>query len=67
MLITKTSIYSGLTRTMEIGATHMQVQRWQNGEGNIQDIMPQLSADEREFLITGMTPEEWDHAFGEEG
>ena len=25
----------------------------------IQNAMPNLSADEREFLMTGITPEEW--------
>lgn len=38
---------------------------WQNGH-LIQKAMPELTADEREFLLTGMTPEEWDAAFGEE-
>tara|TARA_R100000951_G_scaffold10686_3_gene9022 strand:- start:19882 stop:20109 length:228 start_codon:yes stop_codon:yes gene_type:complete len=30
---------------------------------NIQDILPEHSADEREFLLSGMTPAEWDHNF----
>lgn len=38
---------------------------WQNG-AHIQNAMPELTADEREFLLTGMTPEEWDATFGEE-
>lgn len=38
---------------------------WQNG-ALIQNAMPELTADEREFLLTGMTPEEWDATFGEE-
>ena len=32
----------------------------------IQDAFPQLSPAEREFLITGMTKEEWGEAFSEE-
>ncbi len=31
----------------------------------IQDAFPYLSADDREFLLTGITPEEWDAIFGE--
>lgn len=31
--------------------------------GNIQDALPQLTADEREQLISGITPEEWDEMF----
>lgn len=30
----------------------------------IQDAFPTLSAEHREFLKTGITPEEWDAAFG---
>ena len=29
----------------------------------VQDAFPQLSADEREFLMTGCTPEEWNEMF----
>ena len=31
----------------------------------IQNAFPTLNTDEREFLLTGSTPEEWDAAFGE--
>jgi len=31
----------------------------------IQDAMPQLSADQREFIMTGCTSEEWDLEFGQ--
>jgi hypothetical protein len=30
------------------------------GTEHMQDIFPQLNADEREFLMTGITVEEWD-------
>lgn len=33
----------------------------------IQHAFHTLSADEREFLMTGITPEEWDAMFKEEG
>jgi len=33
----------------------------------IQDAMPNVSVDEREFIMTGITPEEWDSTFNEEG
>lgn len=32
----------------------------------VQNVFPGLSADDREFLMTGITPEEWDAAFGED-
>jgi len=37
--------------------------RWQNG-ACIQDAMPELSADDREMLISGICPRCWDDMFG---
>jgi len=36
--------------------------RWQNGE-LIQNAFPMLSADEREFILTGITPDQWNSMF----
>jgi hypothetical protein len=42
------------------------VDRWQGGE-NIQRVFPDMSASEREILITGIHPDCWDKLFpGEE-
>ena len=38
---------------------------WKQGE-MIQWAFPELSADEREFVKTGITPQEWDAMFGED-
>lgn len=38
---------------------------WQGGE-SIQNAMPYLTANQREFLLTGMSPEEWSAAFNAE-
>ena len=65
MQITKTSMFTGVTRTIEIDVTQEQMNRWQNGV-LIQHAMPHLSANDREFLMTGVTPEEWDDALIEE-
>jgi hypothetical protein len=32
----------------------------------IQNVFPDLNTDQREFLMTGSTPEEWNAVFGEE-
>lgn len=58
MLITKTSIMSGLTRTRDIPVTKDQLYAWSQGQ-LIQDVMPDVSSEDREFLMTGITPEEW--------
>jgi hypothetical protein len=62
MLITRTSPFSGNTNSMEIEVTQEQLSSWESGV-LIQNAMPNLSADEREFIMTGITPEEWDSAF----
>jgi hypothetical protein len=64
MRITKTSLLSGRTNTREIDVTVDQLHQWRDGPAFIQDVMPNLSADDREFLMTGVTPEEWQSAFG---
>ena len=65
MKITRTSPFSGKVNTMEIDVTQEQIDAWKNGT-LIQDAMPNLTADEREFIKTGITKEEWDELFGEE-
>lgn len=38
--------------------------RWQGG-AMVQDAFDNLAADEREFLMTGITPDKWNAMFGE--
>ena len=64
MQITRTSAFSGKTRTLEIAVNQNQIDAWNSGV-LIQRAMPHLSPDEREFIMTGITAEEWDNAFGE--
>jgi len=49
---------------MDIASTEIQILQYMTGRGFVQDIYPNLSADEREFLISGTTPEEWEQMFG---
>jgi hypothetical protein len=48
---------------MELPIRSGQLHRWMDG-ALIQDAMPNLNAEQREFLITGITPSEWNEAFG---
>ena len=66
MLITRTSILSGKTRTKEINVNQSQIDKWVAGM-LIQDTMPNVSVDERELIMTASTPEEWDLHFNAEG
>jgi len=63
MKITKKSGLTGNTSVREIAVTMAQLEAWRGGE-LIQWVMPELSNDDREFLMTGITPEEWDATFG---
>ena len=62
MLIAKTSSLTSRTHEMEIDVSDKQIALWMEG-GLIQEVMPNLSPDEREFLMTGITPAEWNEMF----
>lgn len=72
MQVMRTSTLTGIIHTREMpGVTQERLDRcWKfnaDREGkHIQDEFPELSADDREFLVSGITPEEWTAAFGEE-
>lgn len=65
MKVTRTSIYSGITRTLDLDITEAQVQAYQDG-AMIQIAFPNLSDDDREFILTGTTRDEWIEMFSEE-
>jgi len=52
--------------SMMIAVSYAQVVAWEDGGELIQKAMPNLTADEREFLMTGITPEEWADICGPE-
>lgn len=66
MHITMTSQMTGESNTMDLPITEAQVNLWKAGT-LIQNAFPNLSTDEREFLISGTTKEEWEEAFGKAG
>jgi hypothetical protein len=65
MNITRTSIATGTTRTLDLPVTEAQLDAWASGE-LIQDAFPDLSPDDREFLKTGITAEEWEQMYRED-
>lgn len=50
---------------MDLNVTEAQLDRWEAGE-LIQDVFPDLSPDDREFLMTGVTAEEWAEFVGDD-
>jgi len=63
MMIHRVSFLTGVEHDREIDVTHEQLRAWNSGM-LIQNAMPHLSAEDREFLLTGITPEEWNKKFG---
>lgn len=62
--VIRTSQLTGHTASMELDITDDEYSAWTSGT-LIQDAFPRLSAEEREFVKTGITPEEWSELFGE--
>ena len=62
MEVTRTSALTGNTRTLDLNVTMEQMFAYANG-ALLQEAFPQLTADEREFIKTGITAEEWDAVF----
>lgn len=65
MKVTRTSFISGITRTLDLNITEEEADKFRKG-ALIQNAFPNLSADEREFILTGITKEEWDKTFKDE-
>lgn len=66
MKITRTSMYSDITRTRDLDITQEQIDAYNEGV-LIQNAMPDLSDTDREFFLTGITTDEWIEMFsGEE-
>lgn len=63
MKVTKLSPRTGELNSMELPMTPEQYARWQAGGQLIQNVLPQLSAEQREFLLTGYTPDDWKMLF----
>ena len=64
MQIVRTSPVSGITRSLEIPCTEEQMANYMNGALS-QVAFPNLTADEREYILTGITKDEWNALFSE--
>ena len=65
MIITRISPLTGRAATMDLPVTQDQLDEFAASRRTrlIQDIFPGLSADEREFIMTGYTRDDWDKLF----
>jgi len=65
MQITRKSPFTGEINVREIEVTSSELEAWAEGV-LIQRAMPNVSPEDREFIKTGITPEEWDATFKED-
>ena len=63
MKITRKSPFTGKVRTKELPITKFDYKLRQRGGLLILHAFPHLSADDREFILTGISSSEWDTAF----
>lgn len=67
MRLTKRSPFSGKENHMDLPLTEAEYQAGQQKRADgalIQNAFPGLNPDQREFILTGITPEEWAETFG---
>lgn len=65
MIVSRRSPLTGKVNEMDIPVTEEQLNAWKSGK-MIQDAMPNLTADQRKFIMSGYTPEDWHRIFGDE-
>jgi hypothetical protein len=65
MIITNKSEVSGKIRSMELPVSEEQLMRYSSGRFTLQDCFPNLSPDQREFIKTGITADEWEDVFND--
>lgn len=65
MQVTRTSPFTNKPSTMELDVSIAQMDEWCNPKRQrlIQEIFPNLSQSEREFIKTGYTQEDWNNIF----
>lgn len=64
MIIERVSPFTGEIRQKDLPITQEHIDAWEAG-ALIQDAFPHLTAGEREFIMTGITDEEWDDLFSD--
>jgi hypothetical protein len=66
LAITRRSMFTQKVSTVNLPMTVDQEYAWRSNTSYIQDSLPHLSSDQREFLLTGAGPDEWNEAFPDE-
>ena len=65
--VTRLSAITRKMNTMELPISQEHLDIYDTvGDILVQDAFPNLDKEQREFLISGITPDEWNNTFGEE-
>ncbi len=62
MKIKRKSPHTGEMNVRDIDVTEEEYLAWESGT-LIQNAMPRATADDREFILSGYTPEDWEALF----
>lgn len=62
MIVRRQSQFSGVVHEMDLPITKEQIENYNQGM-LVQYAFPHLSREEREFILTGITPQEWQFMF----
>jgi hypothetical protein len=63
MYIKRKSVITGIERTRSIPVNPDDYIAYRAGVGNMQELMPYLTDEDQEFILSGITPEEWNEVF----
>jgi len=65
MIVRRRSIIDNTESYMDLNVTQDQLDIYAKGETLIQRVFPDLHANERKFIKSGITPKQWDYLFGD--
>jgi hypothetical protein len=70
--VTRKSPLNGAPVSMSINTTELKIEQWDlwaraPGTPLVQDYFDECSDEEREFILTGIRPEDWTDLFGDSG
>lgn len=66
MIIRRKSSWSGIVRTKDINCNPKDYEMWEKGYLNMQDALGYLQQEDRDFILSGITSEEWKNMWREE-
>jgi hypothetical protein len=66
MIIKRKSVLTGTIRSRNIPVNPEDMALWDTGVVAIEEAMPYLNDTDREFILSGITTEEWKDAFSQQ-